>query len=367
MKMEKRLYNFSPGPAILPLPALEEAQRDLLALPGAGISILEISHRSKQFEQIIGQAEANLRTLLGIPDNYKVLFLQGGAMLQFGMIPMSFLRNTGKPADYIVTGTWSKKAVDEAKTQGNVQIAFDGKPGNYNRTPAKGDLKLDPNAAYAYFCSNETIQGVQFPAEPDVGNVPLVCDVSSEILSRPIPVAKYGLIFACAQKNAGPAGVTIVIIRDDLLAKAPKDLPSMLNYPVLAENKSLLNTPPTFAIYMVKLVTDWVLNTIGGMDKMCEINRRKANMLYDAIDGSGGFFLPHAEKASRSMMNVPFKLADTSLEDAFLKGAAACGLVELKGHRSVGGFRASIYNAMPEAGVAALREYMLDFAKKNAK
>ena len=365
--MEKRVYNFSPGPAVLPLPALEAAQRDLLALPGAGISILEISHRSKQFEQIINQAEANLRTLLGIPANYKVLFLQGGALLQFGMVPMSFLRNTGKPADYIVTGTWSKKAVEEAKTQGNVQIAFDGKAGNYNRTPPKSELKLDPNAAYAYFCSNETIQGVQFPAEPEVGDVPLVCDASSEILSRPVPVSKYGILFACAQKNAGPSGVTIVIIRDDLLAKAPKDLPSMLNYPVLAENKSLLNTPPTFAIYMVKLVTDWLLNTVGGLDKMCEINRRKAGMIYDAIDNSGGFYLPHAEKASRSMMNVPFKLADTSLDNAFLKGAAACGLVELKGHRSVGGFRASIYNAMPEAGVAALREYMLEFAKKNAK
>jgi phosphoserine aminotransferase len=283
------------------------------------------------------------------------------------MIPMSFLRNTGKPADYLVTGTWSKKAIDEAKTQGAVQVAFDGKSGNFNRTPTAGDLKLDPNAAYAYYCSNETIQGVQFPNEPNVGSVPLVCDMSSDILSRPVNVSKHGIIFACAQKNAGPAGVTIVIIRDDLLAKAPKDLPSLLNYPVLAENKSLLNTPPTFAIYMVKLVTDWLLRDIGGLDKMYEINRRKSGMLYDAVDSSGGFYLPHADKASRSIMNVPFKLADTSLEDSFLKGAAACGLVELKGHRSVGGFRASIYNAMPEAGVAALRDYMLDFAKRNAK
>jgi phosphoserine aminotransferase len=362
--MEKRVYNFSPGPAVLPLRALEEAQRDLLALPGTGISILEISHRSKQFGEILAQAESNLRTLLGIPANYRILFLQGGALLQFGMIPMSFLRNTGKAADYIVTGTWSKKAADEAKTQGSVQIAFDGKPGNYNRVPKAGELKLDPKAAYAYCTSNETIQGVQFPAEPEVGEVPLVCDASSDILSRPINVSRYGLLFACAQKNAGPAGVTIVIIRDDLLAKAPKDLPSMLNYPVLVENNSLLNTPPTFAIYMVKLVTDWLVRDIGGLEKMAEINRRKAGMLYDAIDRSGGFYLPHAEAASRSIMNVPFKLADTSKEEAFLKGAAACGLVELKGHRSVGGFRASIYNAMPEAGVATLRDYMLDFAKK---
>jgi phosphoserine aminotransferase len=362
--MEKRLYNFSPGPAVLPLPALEEAQRDLLGLPGAGISILEISHRSKKFEQILAQAESNLRTLLTIPSNYRILFLQGGALLQFGMVPMSFLRNTGKPADYIVTGTWSKKAADEAKTQGAVQIVFDGKAGNYNRTPKNGELKLNPQAAYAYFTSNETIQGVQFPAEPEAGDVPLVCDASSDFLSRPIAIPKYSLIFACAQKNAGPAGVTIVIIRDDLLAKAPKDLPSMLNYPVLVENNSLLNTPPTFAIYFVKLVTDWLLGEIGGLDKMVAINRRKAGMLYDAIDRSGGFYLPHAETASRSIMNVPFKLADASKDEAFLKGAADIGLVELKGHRSVGGFRASIYNAMPEAGVVALRDYMLEFAKK---
>ena len=361
--MEKRIYNFSPGPAVLPLPALEQAQRDLLALPGTGISILEISHRSKKFGEILAQAEANLRTLLGIPGNYHILFLQGGALLQFGMIPMSFLRNTGKPADYIVTGTWSKKAADEAKTQGTVQIAFDGKAGNYNRVPKPSELKLDPHAAYAYCTSNETIQGVQFPTEPAVGDVPLVCDASSDFLSRPIAVDKYALIFACAQKNAGPAGVTIVIVRDEFLAKAPKDLPSLLCYPLLAENNSLLNTPPTFAIYMVKLVTDWLLRDIGGLEKMAQINRRKAGMLYDAIDRSGGFYLPHAETASRSIMNVPFKLADTSREEAFLKGAAACGLVELKGHRSVGGFRASIYNAMPEAGVEALRDYMVEFAK----
>jgi len=365
--MEKRVYNFSPGPAVLPLPALEEAQRDLLALPGTGISILEISHRSKKFEQILNQAESNLRTLLGIPTNYRVLFLQGGALLQFGMVPMSFLRNAGKPADYIVTGTWSKKAADEAKTQGTVQFAFDGKAGNYNRVPQAGELKLDPNAAYAYFTSNETIQGVQFPAEPQVGDVPLVCDASSDILSRPINVGRYGLLFACAQKNVGPAGVTVVILRDDLLAKAPKDLPSLLNYPALAENKSLLNTPPTFAIYMVKLVTDWLLKEIGGLEKMAAINCHKARILYDVIDRSAGFYLPHAETTSRSNMNVPFKLADTALEEAFLKGAAENGMVELKGHRSVGGFRASIYNAMPEAGVKLLRDYMLDFAKKNAK
>ncbi|HEY4759211.1 MAG TPA: 3-phosphoserine/phosphohydroxythreonine transaminase [Thermoguttaceae bacterium] len=364
--MEKRIYNFSPGPAVLPLPALEEAQRDLLALPGTGISILEISHRSKAFDKIINQAEANLRTLLAVPDNYRVLFLQGGAVLQFGMIPMNLLRGTGKTADYIVTGTWSKKAMDEAKTQGNVRAVFDAKDTNYNRIPKQSALNVDPNAAYAYMTSNETIQGVQFPTEPEVGNVPLICDSSSDFLSRPVTVNKYGIIFACAQKNAGPAGVTIVVIRDDLVAKSPADLPSLINYKLLAEGKSLLNTPPCFAIYMVKLVTDWLLRDIGGLAKMAEINKLKAQMLYDAIEKSKGFYMAHAEPNCRSMMNVPFKLAKPELEEAFLKESAAQGLCELKGHRSVGGCRASIYNAMPVDGVKALRDFMLDFAKKNA-
>ncbi len=299
--MEKRVYNFSPGPAVLPLPALEEAQRDLVALPGAGISILEISHRSKQFSKIIEQAEANLRTLLAIPDNYRVLFLQGGALLQFGMIPLNFLRGSGKPADYIVTGTWSKKASEEAKTQGTVRTAWDGKATNYDRTPQQADLKLDPGAAYAYITSNETIQGVQYAGEPDVGDVPLVCDSSSDFLCRPVPVARYGVLFACAQKNAGPAGVTIVIIRDDLVAKSPADLPSMLNYRTMAENKSLLNTPPVFAIYMVKLVTDWLLDEIGGLDKMAELNRKKSQLLYETIDASNGFYQrTRSRQAARS-------------------------------------------------------------------
>jgi phosphoserine aminotransferase len=365
--MEKRVYNFSPGPAVLPLEALEAAQRDLLALPGAGISILEISHRSKQFDAIINQAEANLRKLLSIPENYRVLFLQGGALLQFGMVPMNFLRGTGKTADYIVTGTWSKKAFDEAKTQGAVQAAWDGKATNFNRVPQQGELKLNPAAAYAYLCSNETIQGVQYPALPELGDVPLVCDSSSDFLSRPVPVERFGILFACAQKNAGPAGVTIVIIRDDLVARSPNDLPSMLNYRVMAENKSLLNTPPTFAIYMVKLVTDWLLGKIGGLDKMLDINRMKSQLLYDAIDASGGFYQAHADRTSRSIMNVPFRLADAALDEPFLKEAAARGLQELKGHRSVGGCRASIYNAMPVEGVRALRDFMVEFCQKHSK
>jgi phosphoserine aminotransferase len=362
--MVNRIFNFSPGPAMLPLAALEEAQRDLLALPGVGISILEISHRSKAFEAIIGQAEANLRTLLAIPDNYRVLFLQGGALLQFAMVPMSFLRNTGKSADYIVSGTWSKKAQEEAKTQGKVHTAWDGKSGNYNRLPQQSELELDPDAAYVYTASNETIQGVQFSREPDVGGVPLVCDSSSDFLSRPVPIDRYGILFACAQKNAGPAGVTIVIIRDDLVQRSPADLPSMLNYRLLAENKSLLNTPPVFGVYMVKLVTDWLLKEVGGLEKMAAINRQKAQMLYEAIDHSGGFYQRHAEPASRSMMNVTFRLPETALDEKFLGEAKALGLVELKGHRSVGGFRASIYNAMPMEGVVTLRDFMLEFSRK---
>jgi phosphoserine aminotransferase len=363
--MEKRVYNFSPGPAVLPLPVLEEAQRDLVSYPGAGCSILEISHRSKAFDQIINGAEANLRTLLGIPSNYQVLFMQGGAILQFGLVAMNLLHGSGKPADYIVNGTWSKKAADEAKTQGTVQVAWDGKATNFNRTPKQNELKLDPNAAYAYMCSNETIQGVQYKSEPNVGSVPLICDSSSDLLCRPVPVDKFGLIFACAQKNCGPAGVTVVIIRDDLVAKSPADLPSLTNYKVFAEGKSLLNTPPTFAIYMVKLVTDWLLKTIGGLDKMYEINTSKAAMLYDAIDGSNGFYQCHAEADCRSIMNIPFRLANPANDEPFVKQAAERGLVELKGHRSVGGCRASIYNAMPVEGVKQLRDFMVEFAQKN--
>jgi len=363
--MENRVYNFSPGPAVLPLPVLEEARRDLLALPGTGISLLEISHRSKAFQAIIDAAEANLRKLLLIPDNYRVLFLQGGALLQFGMVPMNLLHGTGKSADYVINGTWSKKAAEEAKTQGSVHVAWDGKPGNYNRAPKQSELNLDSEAAYVYFTSNETIQGVQFPCEPDAGGVPLVCDASSDFLSRPVPVSKYGILFACAQKNAGPAGVTIVVIRDDLVARSPDDLPSMVNYQVLAEGKSLLNTPPTFAIYIVKLVTDWLLNEIGGLAKMAEINRAKAKLLYDVIDQSGGFYQGHAEPSSRSVMNVPFRLANPALDEPFLKQAAERGLCELKGHRSVGGCRASIYNAMPLEGVQRLAEFMSEFRKAN--
>ena len=363
--MEKRLYNFAPGPAVLPLPVLQEVQRDLLALPGLGMSILEISHRSKTFDKIIGDTEANLRKLLGIPDNYRVLFMQGGAFFQFAMVPMNLLAGTGKSADFLVTGTWSGKAIKEAKTQGAVHAAWDGKPQNFNRVPKQSELELDPNAAYVHLCANETIQGVQFPDIPNVGDVPLVCDASSEILSRPMDIEKYGLIFACAQKNAGPSGVTVVIIRDDLVERSPDNLPSLLSYKVMAEGKSMLNTPPTFPIYVMNLVTKWVLNEIGGVDKMAALNERKAKLLYDVIDGSGGFYQAHAEMDSRSVMNVPFRLANTDLDEPFLKQAADRDLVELKGHRSVGGCRASIYNAMPIEGVQLLADFMQEFCDKN--
>jgi len=363
--MTERVYNFSPGPAMLPLPVLEKARDELLALPGEGISVLEMSHRSKAFTSIIESAEANLRKLLGIPDSYRVLFLQGGAQLQFAMVPMNLLAGTHKSADYILTGSWGKKALKEAKTQGGTRVAFDAESDNYSRVPEQNELTLKSDAAYVHFTSNETIQGVQFPTEPDTGDVPLVCDCSSDFLSRPVPIERYGVMYACAQKNAGPSGVTMVIIRDDLVKQSAGGLPSMLSYKAIAENNSLLNTPPTFAIYAVNLITEWLLNDIGGLEKMHAHNQRKAQILYDRIDQSDGFYEVHAQPGSRSLMNVAFRLKDSNLEGPFLEGAAQQGLVALKGHRSVGGCRASIYNAMPEAGVKLLAEFMADFQKKH--
>jgi phosphoserine aminotransferase len=362
--MEHRIYNFSSGPAVLPLPVLEQAQRDLLCLPGVGVSALEISHRSPWFEGVIAETEANLRTLLRIPANYKVLFLQGGSRLQFSMIPMNILRGTGKSADYVVTGSWGQMAMAEGKREGPVRKAYDGKPTNFDRLPKAQELDLDPKAAFVHITSNETIQGVQFPSEPAVGDVPLVCDSSSDILSRPVAIERYGLLYACAQKNAGPAGVTVVIIRDDLLARSSDELPTMLNYKQFAAEKSLLNTPAVFSIYIVNLVTKWLLNDIGGLDKMLDLNRRKAKLLYDVIDQSGDFYQGHAQTDSRSLMNVTFRLGDEATQNRFIKEGEARGLHYLKGHRSVGGVRASIYNAMPMAGVEALRDFMLEFRKK---
>lgn len=364
--MTDRVFNFSAGPAVLPLAVLEEAQRDLLALPGAGASILEISHRSKQFVAIVEETESNLRRLLAIPDQYRVLFLQGGSRLQFSMVPMNLLRGNGAGADYLVTGSWGQKARDEALREGKVNIAWDGAETGYDRLPPPESIQLTPGAAYLHFTSNETIEGVQFPTQPDSGGVPLVCDASSDFLSRPVDIGRYGLIYACAQKNSGPAGVTIVVIRDDLLERASDDLPSMLNYRNYAKHNSLFNTPPCFAIYVTMLVTRWLLNDVGGLERMAERNRAKAELLYRMIDSSGGFYKGHSQPQCRSVMNVTFRLPSPELETEFLSAAARRSLASLGGHRSVGGIRASIYNAMPTEGVEALRDFMVEFKDQHA-
>jgi phosphoserine aminotransferase len=365
--MTQRVYNFSAGPAVLPEPVLAEVQRDLMALPGVGASILEISHRSNTFENIIQQAESNLRQLLAIPDDYAVLMLQGGGRLQFSMIPMNLMGDGLKTCDYIVTGSWSKYAAQEAPKFGETRIVWDGKANNYDRLPQKADLRLDPKAAYVYYASNETIQGVQFQAEPEVGNVPLVCDASSDFLSRPVDVRKYGIYYACAQKNAGPSGLTLLVIRKDLLQRSRESLPGYLNFQIHAEAQSLWNTAPTFAIYVFMLVTKWLITDIGGVDKMQEINRGKAKRLYDVIDESNGFYTGHARPECRSVMNVSFRLPSDELTNKFVKAAEETGMTDLKGHRSVGGIRASIYNAMPVAGVEKLRDFMIEFYKQHSK
>lgn len=360
--MTERIFNFSAGPAVLPLPVLEEAQRELVTLPGVGMSIMEISHRSKTFDEIIGRAESDLRELLSLPDNYHVLFLQGGASLQFSMIPMNFLPADAS-ADYILTGSWGKKAVKEAKKTGGVNIAATMADGNFTRVPHQDELRLDPHAAYVHFTSNETIEGVEWKQEPEVGDVPLVCDASSDILSRPIAVDKYALIYAGAQKNMGPSGVTLVILRDDLLARIPEGLHTMLDYRTHVEAKSLYNTPNTFGIYIIMLVCKW-LKEKGGLTSMQRENETKAQILYDAIDATG-FYRGHADPDSRSLMNITFRLPSEELEKQFAKEATAAGLDGLKGHRSVGGIRASVYNAFPREGVEALVSFMKEFEKKN--
>jgi phosphoserine aminotransferase len=365
--MTQRVFNFSAGPAVLPEPVLAEAQRDLMALPGVGASILEISHRSPTFENIIQQAETNVRQLLAIPDNYAVLFLQGGGRLMFSMIPMNLMGGGRRLSNYLISGAWSKYAAQEAVKFGEARVVWDGKATNYDRLPMNADLKLDPKAAYLYYASNETIQGVQFQSEPDAGHVPLVCDASSDFLSRPVDIRKYGVYYACAQKNAGPAGLTVVAIRKDLLERSNELLPGYLNFQIHAEARSLWNTAPTFAIYILMLVTKWLITDIGGMVKMEAQNRAKAKLLYDVIDSSDGFYAGHAQPAVRSMMNVSFRLPSEELTNQFVQGAEERGMTDLKGHRSVGGIRASIYNAMPVEGVEKLRDFMVDFREANAK
>jgi phosphoserine aminotransferase len=358
--MTKRIYNFAAGPAVLPLAVLEHAQRDLVALPGVGMSVLEISHRSKHFDEVILGAEADIRSLAGIPENYRVLFLQGGASLQFAMVPMNILPKTGK-ADYIITGAWSKKALKEAKLFGQTSVVATTEPDNFTRIPGDEELKLDPEAAYVHFTTNNTIFGTEWKREPEVGTVPLVADASSDIFSRPIKIDKYALIYAGAQKNLAPAGVTLVIIRDDLLARSPADLPAMLNYNTHVKERSLYNTPPVFAIYIMSLVLKWLIAE-GGLGKTLERNEAKAKILYDAIDSSD-FYRGHAQTDSRSLMNVTFRLPGEELEKQFVSEATKAGLDGLKGHRSVGGCRASIYNAFPSEGVEALVSFMKEFER----
>ncbi len=357
-----RIYNFSAGPAVLPVEVLEEAQRDLVALPGVGMSVMEISHRSKPFDEIIQGAEADLRTLGGIPDNYKVLFLQGGASLQFSAVPMNLL-GAGQTADYIITGDWSKKAQKEAKKVGATSVSASTEAGGFKRVPRQSELAFTAGAAYVHMTSNNTIFGTEFNYVPDSGAAPLVCDASSDIFSRPVDVSKFGVIYAGAQKNLGPSGLTLVIIREDLLERSSDSLPSMLNYKTMAANGSLYNTPPVFGIYILRLVLKWLIKH-GGLDAIGVVNDRKAKTLYDELDRTE-YWRPHADADSRSVMNVTFRLPSEDLEKKFVKEATAAGFDGLKGHRSVGGLRASIYNAFPEAGVDALVHFMREFERKN--
>ncbi|MFZ5492546.1 MAG: 3-phosphoserine/phosphohydroxythreonine transaminase [Pseudomonadota bacterium] len=357
-----RVYNFSAGPAVLPEPVLAQVRDELLDWHGSGMSVMEMSHRGKEFIEIQHQAEADLRALMGIPANYKVLFLQGGASLQFSMVPLNLLP-AGGSADYVLTGSWAKKAASEAKRFGTVKVAASSAETNFNRIPTQAELTLDPNAAYVHITGNNTIFGTEYHYTPDTGAVPLVNDASSNILSRPVDVSRYGLIYAGAQKNVGPAGLTLVIVRDDLIGRCREGAPTLLDYAIHAENDSAYNTPPTFAIYVSGLVFKHLLAQ-GGLAEVEKANIAKAELLYGLLDRSGFYACP-TEPASRSRMNVPFTLANAELDATFLAEAKKAGLVQLKGHRSVGGMRASIYNAMPLAGVQALVDFMVDFERRN--
>ncbi len=354
-----RVFNFSAGPAMLPQVVIERAREEMLDWQGSGMSVMEMSHRGKEFMSIAAKAEVDLRELMGIPANYKVLFLQGGASSQFAMVPMNLLPGKGR-ADYINTGSWSKKAIAEAKRYGQVNLAAE----TSMTCPTQDALQLSADAAYVHYTPNETIQGVEFPYIPETGNIPLVVDMSSTILSRPIDVSRFGVIYAGAQKNIGPAGLTVVIVREDLIGECLEGTPSMFQYKTHVDADSMYNTPPTYAWYLAGLVFDWLKNDIGGLDKMAGINERKAKKLYDAVDSSG-FYANPVEPSCRSWMNVPFTLANADLDATFLEEAAKQRLTTLKGHRSVGGMRASIYNAMPEEGVDALVAFMADFEQRH--
>ena len=359
---ENRIYNFNAGPAALPLPVLEEIQKSFLNYAGSGMSITEISHRSKWFEDVINDAVARIKRLLRLDDRYHVLFLQGGASMQFCMIPMNLLKD-GESADYVNTGTWSTKAIKEAKILGKtIKVVASSEDKNFSYIPKQ--IRFSPDAVYCHITSNNTIKGTQWPSFPDTGNVPIAADMSSDILSRVFDPEPFGLIYAGAQKNMGPAGVCLVIIREDLLKRAPGNVPSMLKYTTFTESNSLYNTPPCFAVYTIQLVMKWIEETVGGIEKMEAINREKARILYDAID-TGGFYRGTAEPASRSMMNVTFRLPSEELEQKFVKEAQQNRLGGLKGHRSVGGCRASIYNPTPIEAVQALVDFMKTFEKEN--
>ena len=355
-----RVYNFAAGPAVLPEPVLEQAAHEMLDWHGSGMSVMEMSHRGKQFIAIHAQAEADLRELLAIPANYKVLFLQGGAAGQFSIVPMNLLRGKAG-ADYVNTGQWSKKAIGEARKYCKVNIAASSEDANFSYAPKQDEWKLDSNAAYVHYTSNETIGGVEFQWIPDTGAVPLVADMSSHILSRPLDVSRYGLIYAGAQKNIGPAGLTIVIVREDLIGQATPGTPSVFDYKIQAENDSMYNTPPTYAVYIGGLVFEW-LKKQGGLQKMEDINVAKAKLVYDYLDQTEFYHSPVARQ-DRSRMNIPFTLRNAALDEEFLKQARQHGLIEIKGHRSVGGMRASLYNAMPMEGVQALVEHMREFER----
>ncbi len=353
-----RAYNFSAGPAALPETVLRQAADEMLDWRGSGMSVMEMSHRGKEFIAIHAETEALLRELLGVPAHYKVLFLQGGAIAENAIVPMNLLRGRAS-ADYIDTGEWSKKSIKEAKKYAKVNVAASGEAGRYTAIPPRAEWKLDPQAAYVHICANETIGGVEYHWTPEVGDVPLVADVSSNFMSKPIDVSKYGLLYGGAQKNLGPAGVTIIIVRDDLIGQALPITPSAFDFKQQADNDSMLNTPPTYAIYICGLVFKW-MKAQGGLAKIAEHNQAKARLLYDLLDASSFYKTPVA-KADRSLMNVPFTLPDAALDAAFLKGAEERRMLQLKGHRSVGGMRASIYNAVPLEAVQALAAYMKEF------
>lgn len=362
-----KIYNFSAGPAVLPKEVLQQAREELLDWHGSGMSVMEMSHRGKEFMSIAEKVESDLRELMGIPENYKVLFLHGGASSQFAMVPMNLLRGK-QDADYINTGQWSQKAINEAKKYCTVNVAASSEDANFTYAPKQHDWKLNPNAAYVHYTPNETIGGVEFNWIPDLthshSNIPLVADMSSTILSRPLDVTKFGLIYAGAQKNIGPAGLTVVIIREDLMGAALPGSPTMYDYKIHADNHSMYNTPPTYALYITGLVLAW-LKKLGGLTAIERHNTTKAKLLYDLLDSNDFYHCPVAE-ADRSRMNVPFTLKNPALDGAFLKSAESYGLIQLKGHRSVGGMRASIYNAMPVDGVKTLVSFMQEFANDHA-